>query len=148
MLDELGDQFCSSEKINGNKTKMVSVSVPSSVVPTMNNPTATRVVTKPSVCWMNLATSFVLAKKLMVTKPFQLVYQMSSCFVLAKKLMVTKLMIFMIGSQACFVLAKKLMVTKPLRVPLFESVCFVLAKKLMVTKPQIHIIINLRFYKM
>ena len=25
---------------------------------------------------------------------------------------------------------------------------FVLAKKLMVTKPQIHIIINLRFYKM
>ena len=49
---------------------------------------------------------------------------------------------------ACFVLAKKLMVTKrrTLLSPAIPS--FVLAKKLMVTKPQIHIIINLRFYKM
>ena len=48
----------------------------------------------------------------------------------------------------CFVLAKKLMVTKRIHETsaIFDS--FVLAKKLMVTKPQIHIIINLRFYKM
>ena len=47
-----------------------------------------------------------------------------------------------------FVLAKKLMVTKLEVVRLLEHARFVLAKKLMVTKPQIHIIINLRFYKM
>ena len=40
------------------------------------------------------------------------------------------------------------MVTKLEVVRLLEHARFVLAKKLMVTKPQIHIIINLRFYKM
>ena len=47
-----------------------------------------------------------------------------------------------------FVLAKKLMVTKQQYTNEVLDACFVLAKKLMVTKPQIHIIINLRFYKM
>ena len=49
---------------------------------------------------------------------------------------------------ACFVLAKKLMVTKLRTNCINDIASFVLAKKLMVTKPQIHIIINLRFYKM
>ena len=40
------------------------------------------------------------------------------------------------------------MVTKLDRKALIPRNRFVLAKKLMVTKPQIHIIINLRFYKM
>ena len=48
----------------------------------------------------------------------------------------------------CFVLAKKLMVTKLNLGSLSRYKSFVLAKKLMVTKPQIHITINLRFYKM
>ena len=47
-----------------------------------------------------------------------------------------------------FVLAKKLMVTKPKMLSALIATSFVLAKKLMVTKPQIHITINLRFYKM
>ena len=47
-----------------------------------------------------------------------------------------------------FVLAKKLMVTKRIYNSDVLARRFVLAKKLMVTKPQIHIIINLRFYKM
>ena len=69
-------------------------------------------------------------------------------FVLAKKLMVTKLDVS--NSWACksFVLAKKLMVTKHTVSVMFLGISFVLAKKLMVTKPQIHITINLRFYKM
>ena len=40
------------------------------------------------------------------------------------------------------------MVTKQEIIESIEQDSFVLAKKLMVTKPQIHIIINLRFYKM
>ena len=69
-------------------------------------------------------------------------------FVLAKKLMVTKLLSSKLPSAKRFVLAKKLMVTKPTEPFIDIEKCFVLAKKLMVTKPQIHITINLRFYKM
>ena len=40
------------------------------------------------------------------------------------------------------------MVTKLITLMEMVMISFVLAKKLMVTKPQIHITINLRFYKM
>ena len=62
--------------------------------------------------------------------------------------MVTKLELTHIGHFTSFVLAKKLMVTKRRILHCDVLLCFVLAKKLMVTKPQIHITINLRFYKM
>ena len=62
--------------------------------------------------------------------------------------MVTKLFSANDMPRMSFVLAKKLMVTKLDESNSWACKSFVLAKKLMVTKPQIHIIINLRFYKM
>ena len=62
--------------------------------------------------------------------------------------MVTKLRECFESFGIGFVLAKKLMVTKLCKKLIFMLESFVLAKKLMVTKPQIHITINLRFYKM
>ena len=56
--------FCSSEKINGNKTHAIIDAVPN---------------------------GFVLAKKLMVTKHVPKGKILATGFVLAKKLMVTKL---------------------------------------------------------
>ena len=62
--------------------------------------------------------------------------------------MVTKQALVVNPFIFCFVLAKKLMVTKRCSEGFLAASRFVLAKKLMVTKPQIHITINLRFYKM